>query len=74
MFIRHISSHHNRFRGRAFALLLSGISIMSLQPAAFAQNALYAPELLGAEFLGATQSDVLQLPQATMRAISFGRA
>ena len=71
MFIRHISSHHNRFRGRAFALLLSGISIMSLQPAAFAQNALYAPELLGAEFLGATQSDVLQLPQATMRAISF---
>lgn len=66
MFIRHTSFYQTRIHARALSLLLSGISAMSLQPAAFAQDALYAPELIGA-----AQSDTLRLPQATMRTVSF---
>ncbi len=66
MFIRHISLYQTRFRAGALSLLLSGISIMSLQPAAFAQDALYAPELIGA-----AQNNAFQLPQDTTRAMTF---
>lgn len=66
MFIRHTSFYQTRFRAGTLSLLLSGISTMSLQPAAFAQDALYAPERIGA-----AQDDVLQLPQATLRPMLF---
>ena len=66
MFIRHTLFYQTRFRARALSLLLCGISVMSLQPAAFAQDTFYSPELLGA-----SQSDALQLPQTTVRAMPF---
>lgn len=66
MFIRHTSFHQTRFRAGALSLLLSGISVMSLQSAAFAQDRLYAPDLLDA-----TQISAFELPQVTMRAMPF---
>ncbi len=66
MFIRHISFYQTRFRARALYLLLSGISIMSLQSAAFAQDVFHAPDLLDA-----TQISAFDLPQTTMRAMPF---
>lgn len=66
MFIRHISFYQTRFRAGALSLLLSGISVMSLQSAAFAQDRLYAPDLLDA-----TQISAFELPQTTMRAMPF---
>ena len=66
MFIRHISFYQTRFRAGALSLLLSGISVMSLQSAAFAQDRLYAPDLLDA-----TQISAFEPPQTTMRAMPF---
>ena len=66
MFIRHISFYQTRFRAGALSLLVSGISVMSLQSAAFAQDRLYAPDLLDA-----TQISAFELPQTTMRAMPF---
>lgn len=46
MFIRPTSFYQTRLRAGALSLLLSGISLMSLQSAAFAQDGLYTPDRL----------------------------
>lgn len=66
MFIRRTSFYQTRFRAFTLSLLLSGISVMSLQAAAFAQDTLYAPDLLGA---GPTTD--AQQHQASIRAMPF---
>lgn len=66
MFIRHISFHSLRFRGGALSLLLSSISVISLQPAALAQDVLYAPDLLGT-----AQTRANQRPQAATQTVAF---
>lgn len=55
MFIRPTSFYQTRFRAFTLSLFLSGISVMSLQPAALAQDTTYAPDLLGAETIYASQ-------------------
>ena len=55
MFIRPTSFYQTRFRAFTLSLFLSGISVMSFQPAALAQDTSYAPDLLGAETVYASQ-------------------
>jgi len=66
MFIRHTSFYQTRFRNVTLSLLLGGMSVMSLQAAAFAQDTLYAPDLLRA---GPTTT--AQEHQASIRAMPF---
>lgn len=66
MFIRHTLFHHTRPRAWALLLVLGGLCVMSVPSAVYAQDALYAPELLGA-----AASDSLQRPQATTRRMTF---
>lgn len=65
MFIRHTSFHHPRLRAVAMSLSLGGLCVMSVPSAAYAQDALYAPELLGAA------SDRVQRPQTTTISLPF---
>jgi len=66
MFIRPTSFYRTRFRAFTLSFLLSGINVMSLQPAALAQDTSYAPDLLSAETIYASQKQ-----PALKRAMSF---
>ncbi len=66
MFIRHISFHQIQFRAVTLSFLFGGISVVSLPPAAVAQDMLYASDLLDAGPTIASQQQ-----QALIRAMPF---